>query len=60
MTPLNIVARTQPNTTLAKSDDVFNDPTFCLNHQNTREKKTLTHVANCFQLKVAKTTAKCC
>ncbi len=44
---LHIVALTPPNTTVAKSD------VWTIKIQRT--KKTLTSVANCFQLKVAKT-----
>ncbi len=40
---LHIVALTPLNTTVAKSDvcifDFFNDPTFHLNHQNTKKEK---------------------
>ncbi len=58
---LHIVALTPPNKTVGKSDVCiyiiyfFYDPTFHLNHQNAKDSKTLTNVANCFQLKVAKT-----
>ncbi len=53
---LHIVALTPPNTTVAKSDvcifDFFYDPTFHLNHQNTKKEKTHWAV---FRLKVAQT-----
>ncbi len=56
---LNIVALTPPNTTVAKSDVwilfYFLWPHISLKPLKYKGQKTMTSVANCFQLKVAKT-----